>query len=90
MSTVLDNRFYREKAPTPPVRVRKSNYSTDWHVEQEFMCINGLRAWFVIATVHEADESEIGYTEGEIGSAEQRARRVASALSSNHPQTAKE
>jgi hypothetical protein len=84
MSTPPDNRFYREKPVHPPtVRATKSAHSDTWHIEQEFMCINGLRAWFVIATVDEAEEAEMGYTEGAFGTAEDRAKRIADALSAN-------
>ena len=62
------------------IRARKSQYSDNWEVEEEFPCINGLSAWFVIATVEDADESAMGYTDGAFGSAEDRAKRIAAAL----------
>lgn len=62
------------------IRARKSDYCNDWHVEQEFPCINGLRCWFVVATTEEADEGSIGYTDGAFGSAEYRARKIVAAL----------
>ena len=49
-------------------------------VERLLPCVNGLSAWFVIAMVAPADESELGYTEGEFGSAEQRATLIVDAL----------
>lgn len=58
----------------------KSRFTDSWLVEQEFTCINGLRAWFVIATIDEADAAEMGYTEGAFGTAEERAKRIAEAL----------
>lgn len=63
------------------VRARKSSYSGTWFVEQQFLCINGLAAWFAIATVEEADEQSMGYTDGAFGSAEDRAERIVKALS---------
>lgn len=62
------------------IRASKSRFSDKWHIEERFPCINGLSAWFVIATVDEADEAEIGYTDGAFGSAEDRANRIAAAL----------
>lgn len=62
------------------IRARKSDFSNDWHVEQEFMCINGLASWFSIAYVVEADEQSMGYTDGHFGTAEERATRIAKAL----------
>jgi len=62
------------------IRARKSDYCEDWHVEQEIPCINGLSAWFVIATAEEADEASMGYTDGIFGTAEDRARRIVDAL----------
>lgn len=66
--------------PREVYQARKSPFSSYWRVEQEIPCINGLSAWFVIADVHEPDEQEIGYTDGAIGSAEQRATAIARAL----------
>lgn len=63
------------------VRAVKSRYSDNWHIEQEFFCINGLRAWFVIAIVEPEDEASMGYTDGAFGTAEERANCLASALS---------
>lgn len=48
-----------------------------WVVQQELPCINGLSAWFDMAKVTKPDESEIGYTEGAIGSAKARAKWIA-------------
>lgn len=63
------------------IRARKSDYCADWHVEQEIPCINGLSAWFVIATAEEADEASMGYTDGAFGTAEERAHRIVASLS---------
>jgi hypothetical protein len=62
------------------IRARKSDYCEDWHIEQEFVCINGLIAWFVIATAEGADEESMGHTDGNFGSAEDRASRIVAAL----------
>ena len=61
-------------------KAEKSRFNDSWNIEQEFPCINGLSAWFVIAVVHEADEAEIGYTDGAFGTAEERAKRIVEAL----------
>lgn len=61
------------------VRASKG-YDDLWYIEQEFMCVNGLRAWFVIATVDGSDEASMGYTDGAFGTAEERANRIAKAL----------
>lgn len=51
-----------EHTPTPwrarPVRF--GNYV----LEAELMCLNGLRAWFTIATVHPVEDQEILMSEG--------------------------
>lgn len=61
-------------------QAQKRPFSDGWRVERLIGCINGLSAWFVIAEVDEPDESEIGYTEGAIGTAEDRAKQIAEAL----------
>lgn len=63
-------------------KAQKSNFNSDWYVVREYLCINGLRSWFILATVTEPDVSEMGYTDGAIGSAEQRATEIATALNS--------
>lgn len=55
-------------------------YTAGWRVERSIVCINGLAAWFVIAEVDEPDEAEMGYSDGAIGSAEDRAKQIADAL----------
>lgn len=62
------------------IRARKSDYCEDWHVEQEFPCINGLRCWFVIATAEESCPVSMGYTDGAFGSAEDRANKIVAGL----------
>lgn len=62
------------------IRARKSDYSEDWHIEQELPCINGLSAWFLVAVAEEAGESAMGYSDGSIGTAEQRANLIVEAL----------
>lgn len=61
-------------------RAVKSNFNDSWNIETEFPCINGLSAWFTIAVCHEADPSELGYTDGAFGSAEERANKIVAAL----------
>lgn len=63
-------------------RAEKSRFNDSWNIERQFPCINGLSAWFVVAVVHEADEAELGYTEGAFGTAEARARHIAGVLAS--------
>ena len=62
------------------IRAIKSRFNDSWNIEQEFSCINGLSAWFQIAVVFEADEQSMGYTDGEFGTAEERANRIVEAL----------
>lgn len=61
-------------------RAEKSRYNDSWTIQRQYPCINGLSAWFVVAVVHEADDAEIGYTEGAFGSAEERAKTIVDAL----------
>lgn len=61
-------------------RTEKSRFNDSWSIERQFPCINGLSAWFTIAVVHEADEADLGYTDGAFGSAQQRAEQIARAL----------
>lgn len=64
-----------------PTRAAESVFNPGkWHVEQEFACINGLAGWFIVASCEEADAAEIGYTDGNFGSAEDRAKAIACAL----------
>jgi hypothetical protein len=65
---------------TGPYRAEKSRFNDSWNIERQYPCINGLSAWFQVAVVHEADESEIGYTDGAFGSAEERATFLVNAL----------
>ena len=51
-----------------------------WEVERELPCINGLSAWFSICSINEPDESEVGYSDGLCGTAEENANRIADAL----------
>lgn len=67
------------------IRVRKLSHSNDWIIEQQFPCINGLTAWFQIATVEEADEASMGYTNGAFGTAEERANMIVDALKAASP-----
>lgn len=63
-------------------QVRKqSSLSADYVVEREIPCINGLSAWFTVCVVPQADEAALGYTDGEYGSALERANEIAAALS---------
>jgi hypothetical protein len=48
-------------------------------VETEVPCINGLTAWFEVAHVDDPDEAEMGYSDGAIGSADDRAAYIAAA-----------
>lgn len=66
------------------IRARKSDHSEDWYVEREIPCINGLSAWFIICTAEEADDSSMGYTDGDFGTAEERANQIARLFSSHH------
>lgn len=61
-------------------RAEKSRFNDSWNIERQFPCINGLTAWFTVAVVHESDESELGYTEGAFGTAEERAKLIVDAL----------
>ena len=62
------------------IRARKSEFSDSWLVEQEIPCINGLAAWFEIAVCHQTSEIEMGYTDGKHGTAEDRAKMIATLL----------
>lgn len=64
-------------------RARKGHFDGDWIVEREIGCINGLAAWLQISTVYEASEAEMGYTDGAIGSAQERAEKIAVALNAS-------
>jgi hypothetical protein len=66
-----------------PYRARKSDFSESWNIERAYPCINGLSAWFQVAEVREADEWDVGYTEGAFGSGEERARQIANALNAS-------
>jgi len=62
------------------IRAKKSDYNSDWIIEQQFTCINGLTSWFQIASVDEADGISMGYTDGALGTAEDRAKMIVAAL----------
>lgn len=53
--------------------------SIGWRIEAELPCINGLSAWFALALVYKPDAAEIGYTDGAIDNAEERATYIAAA-----------
>ena len=59
---------------------RQSALNGTYVVERCIPCINGLSAWFTVCVVHEADETEMGYTDGAFGSALDRANAIANAL----------
>lgn len=61
-------------------RAEKSRFNDSWSIEREYACINGLSCWFQVAVVNEADEAEMGYTDGEFGSAQERAEKITKAL----------
>jgi hypothetical protein len=61
-------------------RATKEQLSQKWVIQREHPCINGLSAWFTVATCHDSCEQEMGYSDGAIGSAEQRANQIADAL----------
>lgn len=65
-------------------RAIKSLFSESWDVEREYSCINGLSAWFNICTCDEYGAAEIGYTDGAVMSAQDRAERIAAALNDVH------
>jgi hypothetical protein len=51
-----------------------------WTVEKEYPCINGLKCWFVICTIDEPSEAEVGYTDGAMQPAKERAEWIAKVL----------
>lgn len=61
-------------------RARKSVFNDSWNIERQYPCINGLSAWFQVAVVYEADEAEMGCTDGAFGFAEERAKVIVDAL----------
>lgn len=61
-----------------PYRARQT--PDRWLIERELPCINGLSAWSAICSTVDPSAEEIGYTDGACGSAEERARLIASAL----------
>jgi hypothetical protein len=67
------------------VRARKIRFGA-YAIEAALPCINGLSAWFTIATVHPVDDAEIFMTEGAIGTAEEIAETIARALDGKEPQ----
>lgn len=56
-----------------------------WLIETQYACINGLSAWFVIASVAPAEEAEMGYTDGAFGDAEDRAKMIVTRLNAPKP-----
>lgn len=69
-----------DQATKGPYRAEKSHYNDSWNIQRQYPCINGLSAWFQVAVVHEADEAEMGYTDGAFGTAEDRAKMLVDAL----------
>lgn len=61
------------------VRGRDAEDGRAWDIMTELACINGLSALFTLATVYAPDEAEIGYTDGAIDNAEERAAFIAAA-----------
>jgi hypothetical protein len=43
---------------------RASKVRDFFAIEAELPCINGLRAWFTVAIVHQSDEAEKGMSDG--------------------------
>ena len=54
-------------------------YPGDWIVEREFICINGLLAWFPICACTDDDTAQ-RYTDGAYSSAKSRTEEIAAAL----------
>lgn len=55
-------------------------FGTSWNIETQYSCINGLSAWFVICTIDEPSDAEIGYTDGAILSVKERAEWIVKVL----------
>jgi hypothetical protein len=51
-------------------------------IESELPCINGLAAWFTVATLYEPDEAEVGMSGGATASAMANAEFIVSAVNS--------
>jgi hypothetical protein len=61
-----------------PWRARKIRYGA-FSIEAELPCVNGLSAWFTIATVHETEDAERLMSDGAKADAEDDARLIAAA-----------
>lgn len=61
-----------------PWRARQIRYGS-WSIETELPCINGLSAWFTIATVHAVDDAERLMSDGVRADANDDARLIAAA-----------
>jgi hypothetical protein len=68
-----------QKASPVGWRAQKVRYGC-YSIDVELMCMNGLRAWFGVASVFARDDTEILMSEGAMASAEHDAELIVSAV----------
>ena len=72
------------------VRVTEGT-DADYLIEVELPCINGLKAWFLLATVWATDFAALQMTDGAFPAAKDTAEAIAGALHAGpHPQPGRE